>query len=61
MKKISKADLERQSAKIIGIQLIQTTAADAPKGIGMEFVPIVRLENGIMAVLGSHSTSTTQN
>jgi hypothetical protein len=59
--KISKKDLEQQTAKQIGMQLIKGTRDTSPRGVGLTFVPIVRMPNGIMAVLGSHSVDTTLN
>ena len=59
--KISQEELRRRSAKLIGIQVIQTKVSQSPRGVGIAFIPVVRMENGILAVLGSYATETTLN
>lgn len=59
--RISERDLRRVSAKLIGVQRIEAVSRNSPRGIGVAFIPIVKMENGIIAVLGSYATHTTLN
>ena len=62
MKRLSKKQLQKLSAKHIGTQVHDERQSRTPIGVGLRFTPVVSMGNNTMiGVLGASSTHTTLN
>lgn len=62
MRHLSKKQLEKISAKQIGIQVHNERQSRTPIGVGLRFTPVVSMgKNTMIGVLGANSTHTTLN
>ena len=62
MRRLSKEQLKKISARQIGIQVHNEHQSRTPIGVGIRFTPVVSMgKNTMIGVLGANSTYTTLN